>query len=207
MDIEWVWSNTIDRMQGEENVPTNGSKLLPVPPPRRYSAGKPKLPWERERKEQSLSAPTKKDVSSDFTQSLLFIEFICYTSVQGSYQLNFVQRQNDRHSKAPPPTYANWLAEPNAGKNLSISDRFYPRTMDSSDSPTSRPRFGYADQFLTAKKKLSDPIPRNYPREREADFNNEDSYSSELDLSQSWPAQLFERSVPITNAESGPLCG
>ena len=63
MDIEWIISSTIERTQGDENeVSTNGSRLLPVQPPRRFSAGRQKLPWEKERKEQSLSAPTRKEV-------------------------------------------------------------------------------------------------------------------------------------------------
>ena len=65
MDIEWIISSTIERTQGEESeVSTNGSKLLPVQPPRRFSAGRQKLPWEKERKEQSLSAPTRKEVGT-----------------------------------------------------------------------------------------------------------------------------------------------
>ncbi|KAI6657581.1 Nose resistant to fluoxetine protein 6-like [Oopsacas minuta] len=184
MDLEWIISSTIERTQGEENeVSTNGSKLLPLQPPRRFSAGRQKLPWEKERKEQSLSAPTKKE--------------------DGSYQMNFLNKQHEKQPKAPPPTYSNWLADPNTAKNLSRSDRFY-----SANNSPKQPRLSYMDQYMGSRMKYSDPMKREefvYGEREESEFQNEFVYPTEPDLSQSWPAQFFENSQPLHNAETGHL--
>ena len=68
--------------------------------------------------------------------------------------MNFLHK---KQIDVPPPTYSNWVADTTAVKNLSRSDRFYPKTMDSADNSPNQPRSSYMDQYLGARRKHSDP--------------------------------------------------
>lgn len=75
--------------------------------------------------------------------------------------MNFLQRQNEKQIKPPPPTYSNWIAESNQSKNLSRSDRFYPKTLDSANNSPKQPRLGYMDQYMGNRRKRSEPMNRS----------------------------------------------